>query len=191
MDSINITRREVKGILKDIEGIENHCFHQILSTVKAPVFAQVPYICALLPFTFQELRQIPCNSNQLTKAFLVEYVDLIWVEGEKDNNISHRVYSCPGLLDFISNPVRAGVYHHFARSQFIQIVDEALEDGHFLQYASKRCVSLCAFHYNLNNFPFKDWPLNLNISLGSSFPMRLSRIQNQMKPGQTSRAYKI
>ena len=126
MDSINITRKEVKEIIKDIEGIENHCFHQILSTADASVFAQISYMCAKVSFTFQELSQISSTSGQLIKAFLVEYADLICVEGEEqDNNISHRVYdSHPDLVDFISNPVRAGVYHQFVRSHFIQIIDE-------------------------------------------------------------------
>ena len=126
MGSINITRREVKGIIKDIEGIENHCFHRILSTADASVFAQIPYICARVSFTFRELSQIPSTSSQLIKAFLVEYADLICVEGEKqNNNISHRVYeSHPGLVGFISNPVRAEEYHQFVRSHFIQIIDE-------------------------------------------------------------------
>ena len=152
MDPINITRREVEGINKDIESIENHCFHQILSTADASVFAQIPYICARALFTFQELGEIPWNTGQLTKAFLVEYADLIWVEGNKKTNdiFHHRVYrSRPGLFAFISNPVRAGVFHHFVRSHFIQIVDEALEDGHFFSLWDPSkilgCVSLSAF----------------------------------------------
>ena len=151
MDSINITRREVKGIIKNIEGIQNHCFHQILSTADATVFAQIPYICAGVPFTFQELGQIPWNSSQLTKVFLVEYADLICVEGEKKNNHTpSRLYSShPGLFDFVSDPVRAGVYHHFVRSHFIQIIDEALQDGHFHSLwdddGSEECVCVSAF----------------------------------------------
>ena len=149
MDSVNITRREVEGTIKDIEGIENHCFHQILSAADASVFAQIPYICAEVPFTFQELGQIPGNSSQLTKVFLVEHADLICVDGEKeDDDISHRVYdSHPGLFDFISNPIRAGVFHHFVRSHFIRIIKEALEYGHSSLWddTSERCLSLSAF----------------------------------------------
>ena len=150
MDSINVTRREIKRIIKDIQGVENHCFRQMLSTADASVFAQIPYICALVPFTFQELGQIPWNSGQLTKAFLLEYADLICVEREEgDDNMFHRVYdSHPGLFDFISNPIRAGVYHHLVRSHFIQIIDEVLEYGHFSSLwddGSERCVSLSAF----------------------------------------------
>jgi len=166
MDSINITRREIKGIIKDIQGIEDHCFHQILSTADASVFAQIPYICANVPFTFQELGRIPWNSSQLTKAFLVKYADLICVEGEKGgNNIFHRVYaSHPGLFDFISNPIRAGVHHHLVRSHFIQIVDNDLEDGGFpsLWDGTERCVSQLLFHYKLNDFLFKAVSIALN-----------------------------
>jgi len=168
---LNIIRREVNEIIKDIEGIENHCFHQILSTADASVFAQIPYICAkVLPFTFQELGQIPWNSSQLTKEFLVKYADLICVAfPEKVNNISHRLYnSHPGLFDFISNPVRAGVYHQFVRSHFIRIINEAMQYGPFSSESlwddgSAQCVSLSAFHYELNDFLFKDVPLNLNV----------------------------
>jgi len=165
MGSINITRREVKGIIKDIEGVENHCFHQILSTADASVFAQIPYISGWQPFTFQELGQIPGNNSQLTKAFLVEYADLIWVEGKKDNKILHRAYnSHPDLLDFISNPVRAGVYYQFVRSHFIQIIDNALEDDYFHSLwddGSEGCVSCLLFHYELNNFLFEAVLLHL------------------------------
>ena len=155
MDSTDITRREVKGIIKDIEGVENHCFRQILSTATASVFAQIPYICTQIrPFTFQELANIPWNSGQLTKAFLVEYADLICVEGDK-KNVNHtpsRLYSShPGLSDFISDPVRAGVYHHFVRSHFIQIIDQAREGDHFYWLrndACTGCVSLCLFTIN-------------------------------------------
>jgi len=149
MDSINVTRREVKGIIKDIEGIENRCFHQILSTADTSVFAQILYISAGVPFSFQGLGHIPWNSSQLTKVFLLEYADLICVEID---SFSYRLYDChPGLPNFIFNPVRAGVYHHLVRSHFIQIIDNALECGYYSPLwddASGRCVSLCFFNIN-------------------------------------------
>jgi len=149
--------------MKGIEGIENHCFHQILSTADTSVFAQIPYICPTAPFRFQELGQLPWNSSQLTKAFLVDYADLVSVVTMKEDNT--RLYdSHPGLFAFISNPVRAGVYHQFVRSHFIQITDKALEDDYFnslLDDGSERCVSPLPFHCKLNDFLFKAVPLHL------------------------------